>query len=358
MIIERKKEFSSVTQRVLYGFKFVYSGFVPVISDHTNENCQRKLHELMGQMIDRLYDTPDLLNLPNHPDEAYEWDISSNQKPALSAAYLLIYKTLYEFYKFLYISALYGEMDGGRLSIGNAVLKEHKAEYKACYSKLLGEVAIETVKDKNNTVFNMNEDLLKALRLLAEKIPVSSDPYYPYALVDFVRCSFGGDNDYLLTRFDSVNKMDGLLLELKNQCLKRGYEQELRFMFTGTDLTCEVQFKSEVGGFQIGYNSRKYRQFYFGTLNGIGEKAMLENFDNLDDDMKQHFINICKPCNGCLICTKNGKNKAFTVNVNFNVKDYKLCPSFPRHSWETYNVELIDVLFKYHDLQLKYQSPK
>jgi len=154
------------------------------------------------------------------------------------------------------------------------------------------------------------------------------------------------------------NGLNGLLIELKNRCLKRGYTHEINLSLGSTDLVFNVYFKNEIGGFHIGYNLRKYWQFSFGTINGIGEKAMLEDFDNLDDGMKRHFINICKPCSGCLICTKGGKNKIFTVPVNYDSKEYKLCPSYPRHAWETIDCGLIDTLFKYHDLQIKYNEHK
>lgn len=356
MDISRRKEFDSVAQRVLYGFKFVYSDFAPTLSHMATEQEQKKLHELMGQIIEKLYETPALLGLPENPDEAYEWYMVSNQKPALSAIYLSIYKILYEFYRFFYIAALHSEMSGDSLSISNETLKENKTGYKPIYNKLLNEVGIEIVKEKSGVSIHSDEKILAALKLLAVKVPTNINKWTPYEPADFVRCSFNGDKDYLLKRTDNVNGLNGLLTELKNKCTEKGYNQEINLHFTSTDLIFNIYFKNEVGGFQIGYNSRKYWQFSFGTMNGIGEKAMLEDFDNLDDDMKQHFISICRPCRGCLVCTKNGKNKIFTVHVNYAEKDYSLCPSFPRHAWKTLDSCFMEILFKYHDLQIKYKA--
>jgi len=55
-----------------------------------------------------------------------------------------------------------------------------------------------------------------------------------------------------------------------------------------------------------------------------------------------------------LICTKAGKNKMFAINVTYDGKEYTLCPSFPRHSWDTIDRGRMDVLFKYRDAQEKY----
>ena len=93
---------------------------------------------------------------------------------------------------------------------------------------------------------------------------------------------------------------------------------------------------------------------FVGTANGISEKAMLDDFDYLDGDLKEHLLKTCKPCNGCLTCTKNGKNKIYTTIVTHNGTEYKLCPSFPWHRWDAYDRGLIDSLYKYHDAQNVY----
>lgn len=354
----RKKEFDSIAQRVLYGFRFVYSDFNPVISEVATEQEQKKLHERMGQMINKLYETPSILGLPENPDEAYEWYTVNNQKPDLNIIYLSIYKTLYEFYKLLYIVALHGDINGDSITVGNEILKANKAGHKPIYNKLLNEVGMEVVKDKSGVSIHTDMNLSASLKLLAMKVPTNINKWTLYEPADFVCCSFNGDKDYLIRRTDYINGLNGLLLELTTKCLEKGYKQEINLHFTSTDLNLTIYFKNEVGGFQIGYNSRKYWQFYFGTMNGIGEKAMLEDFEKLDDDMKRHFMNICRRCNGCLACTKGGRNKPYTVRVNYAGKDFNLCPSFPRHAWETLDKELMDILFKYHDLQEKYSTRK
>lgn len=354
MKIERIKEFQSVSQRVLYGFKFVYSDFSPISSEIANELEQKNLHEQMSQIINKMFEEPSIINLPDNPDEAYEWHLSSNQKPDLSAVYLSVYKGLYEFYRFFYITSLHGEVDGARLSISNETLKTHKAKYKPVYSDLLNAVGFYVTKNKNSVVMEAEKGLLAALTLLAKCVPTSEDKFYPYSLIEFVCCSFTGDKEYLLERIDSTNGLNGLLLKLKSRCEENGYRKEIELCLGSTDLNFNLYFRNEVGGFHIGFNSRKYQQFFFGTINGIGEKAMLEDFNHLSDDMKRYFINICKTCEGCLFCTKGGKNRIFAIKVQFNGKEYNLCPAYPRHLWETIDSEMIDVLFEYHDLQKRY----
>lgn len=356
MDIFRKKEFDNTAQRILYGFLFVYSDFEPVASDTADAQAQKKLHESMGRMLGRLYETPALLGLPENPDEAYEWYEVSNRKPALSAVYLSAYKTLYEFYKFLYVAALHGEPKEGSLSVRTEILKANRTGYKPVYNKLLNEAGMEAVKEKSGVLILADGNIPAALKLLAEKVPTGINQWTPFELADFARCSFCGEKEYLLLRTDRVNGLNGLLIELQNKCMEKGYSRDIRLHFTATDLSFAVCFKTETGGFQIGYSSRKYRQFSFGTMNGIGEKAMLEDFENLDEDMQRHFVGICRPCSGCLSCTKNGKNKIFTVRVHYAGKEHSLCPCFPCHEWETLDGRLAEILFRYHDLQTRYKD--
>ena len=354
MLIKKTTAFDSISQRVLYGLNLIYSDFAPVASEAVSEQAQRKLHELMGLLIDKLYERPALLNLTEHKDEAYQACEINNMKPELDKIFQSIFKSLYEFYKFLYISALHGEICGQRLSIGSAALKEHKAGYKPQYSTLLNEIGIRATKDKAGIYITADAELLQSLKLLAEQVPVNINKWTPYLLANFACCSFTNDFSFLLQRADQVSGLNGLLFELQKRCLDKGYTQSIECGMSATGIGFSICFKNAIGGFTIGYSSRRVQQFQFGTANGIGEKAMLEDFGNLDRDLQAHFVDICNDCNGCLICTKGGKNKMFATHVIYDGKEYTLCPSYSRHVWDTLDRGLMDVLFKYHDAQEKY----
>lgn len=352
MTINPIKEFKIISQRIIYGLNFMYSEFVPIESEKANEQSQRKLHKLMGQMIDKLYDAPEFLNLAEKEDEAYEWYTTNNINPELDKVYKLIFKNLFDFYKFLYISFLQGKAKGNCLSIDTRILSKNQASYKPLYKTFLNEIGIDIEKGKVEIMFTAEYDIIQSLRLLAERIPVNINPWTPYAIINFACCSFTGDFSYLLTRVDNVAGLNGLLLEIQSKCLENGYEQNIKCCFGASGFDFSITFCNRVGGFVIGYNPRKYWQFYFGSLNSIGVKAMLEDFENLDNDLQKYFINVCKTCNGCLGCTKGGKNKIFAVKVKYDGKEYNFCnDNYARHNWETINRDLASVLFKYHAAQ-------
>ncbi len=357
MKIKQTKVFNTISERIIYGLNFLYSEFVPTKSEKVDEIAQQKLHKLMGRMIDMLYDTPEFLNLVDAKDEAFEWYATNNTNPELDMAYKSVFKGIYDFYKFLYISFLHGQMMENRLTIDNKILSKNQVSYRLPYKIFLNELGINVEKGKAETIFTADSDILRSLNLLAEKTPVNINRWTPYSLINFACCSFTGDFNFLLTRVDDVLDLNGLLLEIENNCIKNDYNKSIDLNFGPSGFGFNISFQNKVGGFIIGYNPRKYWQFYFGSLNSIGVKAMLEDFENLDVDLQKHLINVCKTCNGCLGCTKGGKNKIFATKVEYDGKEYNLCnDNYSRHNWEKIDRDLASVLFKYHAAQEIYGS--
>jgi hypothetical protein len=354
MIIKPQKNFETVSQRILYGLNLIYSVFTPVESNDADARDQENLHTLMGSIIEKLYWNPELLGLTLHKDEAFEAYELNNMKPELDKIYGSIYKELYEFYKFLYIAALHGDIRADCMKTGGDALKANKSAYRPRYKTLLNEIGMGVGNDKTGVSITAGSGVLRALKLLAEKTPANVNKWTPFSIVNFAACSFANGFEYIIQRTETVCGLDGMLLNLRKQCLEKGYARSVECFMTATDISYNILFKNSIGGFIIDYRSRKYRQFGFGTLNGIGEKAMLDDFDNLDKDLQEHFIRICRTCNRCLICTKGGKNKIFTVEVSHGGKTRSLCPSFPQHSWDAYEPGLIETLHKYHAAQEKY----
>ncbi len=357
MTIKPIKDFATISQRILYGLNFMYSEFMPIESEKADVQSQKKLHAFMGQIIDKLYEDPSRLSLADNADEAYEWHAINNTNPGLDKVYQSIFKRLFDFYKFLYISFLFGEIRDQSLSISNAELRKHKTSCMTQYKDFLFEIGITIEITRAEVSVIAEKDIISGFNLLAERIPVNMNPWTPYSIINFACCSFTGDFHYLLKRVDKTTQLNGLLHEIQQNCLDNGYEQSIKCSFGASGIDFGITFRNKVGGFIIGYYPRKYWQFYFGSLNGIGVKAMLEAFEDLDNDLQKYLILICKPCNECLACTKGGRNMVFAVKVKHEGKEYDLCPdTFARQNWQTLTPDLIAVLCKYHAAQEKYGS--
>ncbi|MDR1692156.1 MAG: hypothetical protein LBR72_02250, partial [Oscillospiraceae bacterium] len=164
MAVKKITEYESVSRRVAYGLGMMFPESPPA--------GYKKLHGLLALLIDRLYETPALLNLTDSKDETYEsWQLN-NMKPELDKIYQSVCKSIYEFYKFLYIASLHGEINGKTLTVNGTLLKECKAVYKPFYKDILTEIGLEVDKEKTEIRISAEPDVLQSLQTLAEKVPV------------------------------------------------------------------------------------------------------------------------------------------------------------------------------------------
>lgn len=100
MSVKKTANFETIAHRVIHRLSFMYSKFVPIQPKEANEQCQKKLHDLMKQLIDKLYENPGLLNLPGDKDEAYEWWQVNNMRPELDKVYSLFSRVFTNFIDF------------------------------------------------------------------------------------------------------------------------------------------------------------------------------------------------------------------------------------------------------------------
>ncbi len=217
---------------------------------------------------------------------------------------------MFEFYRYLYITAAFGELSDKSIYISKDLLRSKKTAYKPKFAKLLNEVGIIVTADKFSvTLTYENADLFVAIKMLAlqyyDESRYSAE-IYPESVINlqtdlfcFAVCCFDNNREYLLKRFDDMYNLNGLLLKLKETCEQKGYVFDTVVKLSETDFSISCKLNTGVGGFGISYNPRKESKVGFGTQNGIGEKAMIEDFDNLSEIMKEHFIDICKQCTDC-----------------------------------------------------------
>lgn len=344
MNLTRNGSFPTITHRVLWGLHFVLSD-----KGCRADESKQAAHDFLQKIIDLLGENPALLSLPEDEDQSYPWLICNNQLPELNAVYLDIFSKLNNFYQFLYVAFAVGAGDNGTLTVAKAALKAQKAAYKDFYDKLLAKAGITASADKTAVTLRCeNVELAKGLQALAggEGSTLSA----------FIRCAFAPDDGEMLSRVEELYGYQGLLTAFVEKLNSLGYSGGFNDSFGRTAHCFSYKYclpGTDVG-FKIEYNARKTQQFAFGTLSGVGEKKMLEDFDNLPQAVQKHFIDICRPCSRCGGCTKGGKNKYFTVDVRYEGNVYSLCPQFPCHEWASFTPELADTLLVYLETQRKY----
>lgn len=365
-MVERRTEFNTISERILYGLVFSYSDFQPNKLSDLESTYQLEWYTIMHNILIKVYKNPSLMNLPMNKDDYYKLHQCNNVKPELIKIYKKAMKVISSFYKFLYYSGLRGDIENDTLIVEREVFKKQKIIIKESFLELLKDEGLNYDKSKSHISFSSKKGskVLDAWKLLSETV-TSYDKAelernnnlreLDLKLLKFACCVFSNDLSYWVRRVEKLNELNvGFFEKYEKVLLDKGYSKELDVEFNHNSLIISYKIKGEVSGISVSYHFHRVEQFYFSVLNCIGVKAILENFEQLDDNVKDYLMKSCRRCYGCNRCTKGGKNKRLTVSVIKNEKKVNLCPDFPNREWLTIQESDMETIIDYIDLQSKY----
>jgi len=338
-----QQDFNSYAQRIIYGHKLAFSDFVPISSKKSSESGQREFHSLLKNIIDTLYDDPATLKMPI-TDDLVKLDYSSTPNE-ITKIRLSLTKVMYEFYSFMYETGKYGVIDGKQMTVQLSVYKTAKISVKPIYLEFLSRFDVVGTKTKETLTLPCdNSELFHAWQLLSE---VSSN------LFRFACGMYNDDLSYLLRRAElQLGLNDGFLSECEEKLLKNGFTKRSRTNLGKTEMMFEFRYIKQSSGIIINNGSRS--PFVNALSNSHqGYKAMLENFDDFDDDIRAYLVKIDRGCKvGCTECGKPEK-AGWTIKVNFDNEDLSICPKWPNNKLD---IRDIDFLIKFFTLQDEYAS--
>jgi hypothetical protein len=173
--------------------------------------------------------------------------------------------------------------------------------------------------------------------------PYQSDFYAPF----FGESSFRKLEKRLITqgykRYDiyDINKWHCILsLTYANQLWnkelpKGGFEYKIKH--TGISAIYDPYFKNPA---------------IFGLCIPNGLKVFLEAFELMDKNLQGFIVKQTKKCNTCRYCVqtdKKGSRPFAYITVNYDKKNYNLCPYFPGYSycWTSINNDLADQIIEF-----------
>jgi hypothetical protein len=107
------------------------------------------------------------------------------------------------------------------------------------------------------------------------------------------------------------------------------------------------EYKIRHTGISVQYDSYVRNPVSFGLCIPYGLKLFLENFNSMDENVKDFVVNHTKKCDGCRYCVQTDKTSTrplACIPVTYNRSDYKLCPYFPGYgfSWTSIDDNLVD----------------
>ena len=358
-----QKSFDNITQRILSGIMISFSEFKPIKSD-ISENTQKRFYDVMKNILLSIYNNPEKIGLPNSKDDYFRAFMCGNQRPDFNKLCQDIMSYIEDFYKILYFTGNMGTIIENQMLVDLKIIKDAKIKVKKEYIDFLKSSEIPASMTKEQIIFTADNNLLKAWQLLA-KSTLHTNIYdrsrgvnsVSFGLLKFASALYNDDFSYYQSNVELLHNLPigyftNYIDELKNNGF---YDNTFGNLF-------EVEFKirGKISGFAIRFNAIRDEQFYFMAENCQGVKAMLADFDILPQPIQDYLVFSCGKCNGCMGCTKGGKSKVFTMNVNHNGKQVALCPQFNRREWfaTDLNDKFMHNLIEYIKLQEKYGKPQ
>lgn len=351
-----KTNFSSIAERILYSIIIAFSKRNHIANDKVSIQAQEQLHDLMCGILTSMYNNPTVLKIPiDDSDDAFSPHECLNQYPERTKRFKSVYEIITSFYMFLYTSGLNGQVIDGKLEVESSKIKP---KIKPIYLEYLTTFGFEIEKRQTQLVFSYpaNKNILDAWKLLAETSVEYGKltPYTSGTLFNFVACVFNGDYSYWLDKSNDLLGFEpGFLKSVFDIYRSKEYQITIYGELSGNAFAMHCMSKKEVSGISFEYLSRQHPAFLVRPLNFIGVKSLLEQFDELDNDVKELLVNTCKKCTGCLLCTKGKNIKIHAQKVNIKDKTINLCPSYPDMYW--FNQEITDnvvsTIIKFNQLQ-------
>lgn len=356
-----QKSFNNISQRMLSGLMIAFSDFESVNSD-VPETSQKNFYDIMKNILLSIYNNPEKIGLPVSKDDCFRAFMCGNQNPELNKLNNEIMIRINDFYKILYFAGNIGEIEGDQLLVSIKSIKNAKIKIRNEYITFLTSIGLLTSMTKEDIIFNIDKDILKAWQLLA-KVTLHTDIYdktrgvnsVHFGLLKFVCALYIDDFSYYQNNVEALHNLPkGYFTPYIENLKQHGFYEDT----FGSLSEVEFKIRGKVSGFAIRFSPGRDEQFYFMAENCQGVKAMLADFDNLPAKIKNYLVLSCGKCTGCLGCTKGGKSKAFTMDVFHNEQQISLCPQFNRREWFSVNDQFMEALTEYILLQEKYGKSK
>ncbi len=348
--------FSSLAERILYSLVIAFSEKNHVANEKVAISNQHQFHALMKLMLETVYQNPAVLNIPlEYPDDPFLKGECLNQHPERTKRFKSIYDSIASFYKFMYTAGLNGQVVNDTLVVESCMTKPKAKTIYLDYMKLLGFV-IEKSKTQIVFAYPNNPAILNAWKLLAE---VSNDfgkttPWESGTLFNFVACIYDGDYMYWIDRSnDLLGAVPGFFRSVFQNYKDQGYSLMIYGSFSTNEFNMVCTTKKEVSGASFSYITREKDVYVYQPSNFIGLKAILEQYDTLTEEMKKYLIDTCKPCNGCLFCTKGKNNNVHAQVVNYEGQERTLCPNYPNMWWNNNDItnDVVMLVREFNELQ-------
>jgi len=358
-----QKNYNNISQRILSGLMIAFSDFAPIESE-VPVDAQKEFYDIMKNILLAMYRNPEKIGLTVSKDDYFKAFTCGNQRPDFDKMLKEIRVCINDFFRLLCFAGKIGTIKENSLTIDVKAIKSVKIKIKKEYTTFLHSIGIPTSVTKEHIIFILENKILRAWQLLA-KVTLQKDIYdksdygkpVSFGVLKFACALFSNDFNYYQNNIELIHGLPiGYFTPYINDLKKHGFYEDI----SGDLFNINFSIMGKTSGFAIQFHDRFDEQFYFMAYNCQGVKAMLADFNNLSTPIQNYLVFSCRKCNSCMGCTKGGKSKKFTMNVNHNGQNVSLCPQFNRREWfaNDVNDQFMVNLIEYIKLQEKYGKIK
>lgn len=340
-------DFDSLTQRVLYAYPAAYPKFVPVECPVSIE-AQKDMHEFMEKSLIKFYETPEYFEFPIFPDEYFgPWQLA-NQNPVLMQKMEKIEARFVEIITMLLRLGKAGQVT----EEGYVVLRKSFKMTRGALGVLqLLSIKIDTVD--MNYVFN-HEEYPKIFEALVEYAKEDNERATKVdRAINFIYAKYYGRVYSAENFFHNFLEDASAIHEMEELYAQKGYTCGNSLLNGKTRYACtkwQKEYKNgQKSSFSIYFNPRVKDQLKIEFHLPDFRKALLENYDSLDSDLKAFVFSRLKTCDACGYCTqmdKSGQKKRLAEKMISDGTELMKCPLYPNFSFNKLDPEEMQFMKK------------
>jgi hypothetical protein len=337
-------EFNSLEQRMAKSYLDMFPKFVPDKNEKISSDEQEKFYSIIKNLYDLAFNEP-LLFVPSlHEDDVYPSRYKKSYgKPDLINNMRKFIKTIDLLLQNMYL-----------LGQGSTEVKIDKRQ-----KEILSKLGIN----------NYNK-LPKAWTWMAKRKESN--------IIDFKHCLF--DKNYPYTSDIYAGLLgEAAFRKLENWMISQGYRRYDIYNLIASDCKLSLtyanplwdktpprgghEYKIRHTGISAQYDYFTQEPAIFGLCIPNGLKIFLNNFQTMETKTKNFVFSRTKKCDNCRYCVQTDKTNSRPlayISINYENKNYNLCPIFPGYSfsWTNINNELVEQIIGMLKFMDKYIEEK
>ena len=345
--------FESTAQRVLYRYLFSFADFSPIESA-AGVDAQKAFYAICKPIVQSVAGKPEWLGLPTAlPDQWLGAHETLNMYPELYKVRSDCQKTFVDLACFLFCAGQMGHCEDERLVVKKTDLPKTNAKRLGMYKELFGHSGILMTDGGDVLLFQIpsSPDALSAWKVRAALCAEKKAHPREQALL-FMLWIYEHDDSCFLER---IRVLLGLEEDFFHKVAKAYRQKGYDVAFKIDEYKTSVTYSKNISGLSIEF-ATLWPTVRFVNRSCIGIKAILENAAECDGEFVRQLVQFCRPCTDCMGCTKGGKNRQFTVGIQIDHNEHRVCPEFVQMEWYNGDISMdkIEFLLALNELQEKY----